>query len=119
MLNHVASWTRLSEPCAPPLVNNAPIKPGQVDRATQARFRPVGEPTTGGYSLRVRIISNTFVDVHQTVATKIVGFGDSPEVVDYSVLDQTNSAVSFDAGGTCRPAHRLVPVARVMNTQPT
>jgi hypothetical protein len=89
------------EPCAPPLVNNEPIRPRQIDRATQARFRPVGEPSIGGYSLRVRIIDNTFVDVHQTVATKIVGFGDSPDVADYSVLDQTDSSVSFqyrDAG---------------------
>jgi hypothetical protein len=95
------------EPCAPPLVDNAPIRPAQVDGTTQARFRPVGEPTTGGYSLRVRIISNTFVDVHQTVATKIVGFGDSPDVVDYSVLNQTDSAVSFEYRDATTNYHRF------------
>jgi len=95
------------EPCAPPLVNNAPITPGQVDKATQARFRPVGEPSTGGYSLRVRIIENTFVDVHQTVATKIVGFGDSPDVADYSVLDQTDASVYFQYRDASTNYHRF------------
>jgi hypothetical protein len=95
------------EPCPPPLVNNGPIRPGQIDKASQARFRPLGEPTTGGYSLRVRIIDNTFVDVHQTVATKIVGFGDSPDVVDYSVLDQTDSSVSFEYRDASTNYHRF------------
>ena len=88
-------------------VNNAPIEPGQVDKATQARFRPVGEPPIGGYSLRVRIIENTFVDVHQTVATKIVGFGDSPDVVDYTALDQTDSAVYFQYRDASTNYHRF------------
>jgi hypothetical protein len=95
------------EPCAPPLVDNEPIPPRQIDKATQARFRPVGEPSTGGYSLRVRIIQNTFVDVHQTVATKIVGFGDSPDVADYSVLDQTDSSVSFQYRDAATNYHRF------------
>lgn len=94
-------------PCQPPLVNNAPLRPGQVDGTTQARFRPIGEPTTGGYSLRVRIISNTFVDVHQTVATKIVGFGDSSSVVDYSVLHQTDSSVWFEYRDASTNYHRF------------
>jgi hypothetical protein len=118
--NHLAQWTfhipegwqayavcGQPEPCAPPLVNNAPITPGQVDKATQARFRPVGEPSTGGYSLRVRIIENTFVDVHQTVATKIVGFGDSPDVADYSVLDQTDASVYFQYRDASTNYHRF------------
>ena len=95
------------EPCAPPLVDNAPLKPRQVDTATQARFRPIGEPSTGGYSLRVRIIENTFVDVHQTVATKIVGFGDSPDVADYSVLEQTDSSVFFQYRDASTNYHRF------------
>jgi|SRR6478609_2590418 hypothetical protein len=95
------------EPCAPPLVNNAKIPPGQVDHATQARFRPIGEPPVGGYSLRVRIIQNTFVDVHQTVATKIVGFGDSPDVADYSVLRQNDSSVYFQYRDASTNYHRF------------
>ena len=45
--------------------------------------------------------------MHQTVATKIVGFGDSPDVVDYTALDQTDSAVYFQYRDASTNYHRF------------
>ena len=80
---------------------------GQVDKADEIRFRPADEPTVGGYSLRVRILDNTFVDVHQTVATKIVGFRDSSEVADFNIIDRTQRSVYFDYRDKTSDYHRF------------
>lgn len=72
-----------------------PMGPKQVDHAQEVRFRPEGEPVAGGYSLRVRILDNTLNDVHQTVATKIVGFRDSSAVADFTILHRDDRSVYF------------------------
>jgi hypothetical protein len=81
--------------CPPGAYLDKPMAPGAVDHAQEVRFRPVGEPVAGGYSLRVRILDNTLNDVHQTVATKIVGFEDSSEVVDFHIIHRDDRSVYF------------------------
>src|SRR5262245_21225347 len=71
-----------SSPCPPGVVPDDPMTPEQIDRSTEVRFRPEGEPRVGGYSLRVRALDNTFIDVHQIVGTKVVGFRDSSAIAD-------------------------------------
>ena len=80
---------------------------GPIDKADEIRFRPADEPTIGGYSLRVRILDNTFVDVHQTVATKIVGFRDSSEVAGFHIIDRTQRSVYFDYRDKTSDYHRF------------
>src|SRR3982751_2700988 len=53
--------------CPAGAYTDKPMAESAVDKADEVRFRPVQEPQAGGYSLRVRILDNTFVDVHQTV----------------------------------------------------
>ncbi len=84
-----------------------PMAPKAVDHADEVRFRPADEPTIGGYSLRVRILDNTFVDVHQTVATKIVGFRDSSEVAGFHIIHRTLRSVYFDYRDQTSDYHRF------------
>jgi hypothetical protein len=79
----------------------------KVDRVREVRFRPAGEPTSGGYSLRVRVLDNNFVDVHQTVGTKIIGFRDSPEVAEFHVSHRSESSVYFDYRDAQVNTHRF------------
>ncbi len=83
-----------------------PMAEKVVDQAQEIRFRPPKEPTTGGYSLRVRILDNTLNDVHQTVGTKIIGFRDSPEVADFNVIRKNDHSVYFEYRDGTSNLHR-------------
>jgi uncharacterized membrane protein len=82
--------------CPPDAYLDKPMAPGTVNHAQEVRFRPPGEPVSGGFSLRVRILDNTFVDVHQTVATKVVGFRDSSAVAEFHIIHRDARSVYFD-----------------------
>jgi hypothetical protein len=116
--NNLASWTYhvpegwqpywvCSVTCPPGAALDQPMGPKTVDKADEIRFRPVDEPTSGGYSLRVRILENTFTDVHQTVATKIVGFRDSPTVAGFHIIRRTARSVYFDYRDETSNYHRF------------
>ena len=80
--------------CPPPMVTDTPLTPQQAKRQPEVRFRPPGEPTVGGYSLRVKILDNTLgLNPAQMVSTKIQGFKQSYET--FQKLKQTPSAVYF------------------------
>ncbi len=93
--------------CPPGHFLDEPMADQAIAKADEIRFRPADEPTTGGYSLRVRILDNTFVDVHQTVATKIVGFRDSSEVAGFHIIDRTQRSVYFDYRDKTSDYHRF------------
>jgi hypothetical protein len=106
--NDLASWTyhvpqgwqafwvcSVPSSCPPGKSLDMPMAPKTIEKAQEIRFRPPGEPTAGGFSLRVRILDNTLVDVHQIVGTKITGFRDSPEVADFTVLHRDARSVYF------------------------
>jgi hypothetical protein len=95
-----------STPCPSGVVADDPMPAGQVDKATEVRFRPPGERPVGGYSLRVRILDNTFTDVHQTVATKVVGFRDSPSIAEFHIDHRSESSVYFDYRDAGTNLHR-------------
>src|SRR5215204_5426432 len=82
--------------CPAGAYTDKPMAETVVDKAREVRFRPVHEPNAGGYSLRVRILENTFVDVHQTVGTKITGFGDCSVVADFNVIHKNDHSVYFE-----------------------
>jgi hypothetical protein len=96
-----------SLPCPPGIVADDPMPPEQINRATEVRFRPEGEPRVGGYSLRVRALENTFTDVHQTVATKVVGFRDSSAIAEFHVDHRSPSSVYFDYRDAGTNLHRF------------
>jgi hypothetical protein len=106
--NDLASWTyhvpqgwqayavcSTGDNCKPPMTVDTPLQPHQVNSQPEVRFRPSSEPSVGGFSLRVRILDNVLNDLHQMVATKIVGFRDSPEVDNFRTLKRTPSSVYF------------------------
>jgi hypothetical protein len=93
--------------CPADAFTDKPMAPRDVDHAQQVRFRPPGEPVAGGYSMRVRILDNTFVDVHQTVATKIVGFRDSADVADFHVIHKDDRSVYFEYRDASSNFHRF------------
>jgi hypothetical protein len=90
-------WTPYAVCTVPPckLATDAVIPPKQIDKQTQLRFRPPGEPVVGGYSLRLKIMDNTDLNPAQMVATKVVGFQQEFSDQDYSRLRQTPNAVYF------------------------
>jgi hypothetical protein len=90
-------WTAYAVCTAPPcaLPDDAVVGRKQIDKQTQLRFRPAGEPTVGGYSLRVKIIDNADLNPAQLVATKVVGFRQEFSDQDFSVLRRTPDAVYF------------------------
>jgi len=92
--------------CPPDAFTDKPMATKVVDRAQEVRFRPPDEPKSGGYSLRVRVLDNTFVDVHQIVGTKIIGFRDSPEVADFNVIHRDNRSVYFEYRDAASNLHR-------------
>ncbi|WP_151084045.1 hypothetical protein [Nocardioides cynanchi] len=83
------------------------LKPGQVDRQRQLVFRPPGEPTLGGYLMRVAVLDNTLSNVGQMVATKIVGFEQQQAATreHFKVLKQTPYSVYFRYNAL--PSNRL------------
>jgi len=93
--------------CPPDVASDQPMTVKQVDRAQEVRFRPPDEPTVGGYSLRVRVLDNGFVDVHGTVATKVVGFRDSSAVADFHVLHRDDHSVYFEYRDATTNYHRF------------
>ena len=94
--------------------DNALLTPEQVDTASPrsgsgrpASRRPAATACGCGSSTTRSSTS------HQMVATKIVGFGDSPDVADFSVLQQTPSAVYFKYRDEHQPPPlQLLPVVR-------
>jgi hypothetical protein len=93
--------------CPPDAYVDKPMAPKVVDNAPEVRFRPPKEPAVGGYSLRVRILDNTLNDVHQTVATKIIGFRDSSEVADFNVIRKNDHSVYFEYRDAGSNLHRF------------
>jgi hypothetical protein len=93
--------------CPADAYTDKPMAPDVVDQAQEVRFRPPSEPTTGGYSLRVRILDNTFVDVHQTVATKIIGFRDSSQIAEFHILHKNDHSVYFEYRDAASNLHRF------------
>jgi hypothetical protein len=93
--------------CPPDAYQDKPMAAKVVDRAQEVRFRPPGEPPTGGYSLRVRILNNTLWDVHQIVGTKITGFRDSSEIADFNVLHKDDHSVRFEYRSAASNLHRF------------
>jgi hypothetical protein len=93
--------------CPPDAYLDKPMAAKVVDKAQEIRFRPPKEPATGGYSLRVRILDNTLNDVHQQVATKIIGFRDTSEVADFRVIKKTRRAVYLEYRDENTNLHRF------------
>ncbi len=103
--NDIASWTYhvpfgwtayavcTATPCTLP--DDAVLRPKQIDKQAQLRFRPAGEPVVGGYSLRVKVVDNLDLNPAQLVATKVVGFRQEFSDQDFSVVRRTPSAVYF------------------------
>ena len=92
---------------------HADARRSRSTRQPEVRFRPPGEPTSGGYSLRVRILDNTFVDVHQMVGTKIVGFRDSADRrLPASCTRRPRRCTSTTATPHQPPPLQLLPVVR-------
>jgi hypothetical protein len=102
--NDLASWTYhvpqgwtaygvcSVAPCK--IATDEVVAPKKVDKQTQVRFRPAGEPVIGGYSLRVKIMENTEFNTAQIVPTKVVAFRQAyPK--HFSVFKRTPSAVYF------------------------
>jgi hypothetical protein len=96
-----ASWTAYAAcppapaPCKIP--TDTVLKPGQVDKQHQVVFRPPGEPTLGGYLMRVALLDNTLSNVGQMVATKIVGFEQQQAATseEFHIIRQTAYSVYF------------------------
>jgi hypothetical protein len=79
--------------CPPPMQTDDPLTPRQAVVQPEVRFRPAGEPTEGGYSLRVKVLDNTQqFNPEQMVATKIVGFR---AYSHFELLKKTPSAAYF------------------------
>src|SRR3954462_15541515 len=93
--------------CPAGAYTDKPMPETVVDKADEVRFRPADAPKAGGYSLRVRILDNTFVDVHQTVGTKITGFRDSSEVADFKVIHKDDHSVYFEYRDAAANLHRF------------
>ncbi len=104
----------ISGSCPPDAYLDKPMAEKVVDKAQEIRFRPPKEPTTGGYSLRVRILDNTLNDVHQQVATKIIGFRDTAEVADFHVIrkDDHSRVLRVPRRDVQPPPVQLLPVVR-------
>ena len=105
--NELATWTyhipagwqpyavcSPADECPPPMITDTPLTPEQAKRQPEVRFRPPGEPTVGGYSLRVKILDNTLgLDPYSMVGTKIRGFKQAYQ--NFQLLKQTPSAAYF------------------------
>jgi hypothetical protein len=118
--NELASWTYhvpedwqpywvCSSPssCPPDVLPDQPMTAKQVDGAQEVRFRPPDEPTSGGYSLRVRVLVNGFLDLNGAVAQKVQGFRDSSEVADFHVLRRGPGSVYFEYRDAPTNYHRF------------
>jgi hypothetical protein len=79
--------------CRPPIAADTRLNPQQVDHQLEVRFRPGGEPSVGGYSLRVKVLDNTLNNLEQMVATKLVGFRQG--VKDFKTIEKGPSSVYF------------------------
>ncbi|HEY3528813.1 MAG TPA: hypothetical protein VGK78_06660 [Nocardioides sp.] len=93
--------------CPAGAYTDKPMALSAVNKAQEVRFRPPDEPKTGGYSLRVRILDNTFVDVHQTVGTKITGFRDSSQIAEFHILHKDTHSVYFEYRDAPSNLHRF------------
>jgi hypothetical protein len=80
--------------CPPPMQVDDRLTPEQAARQLEVRFRPPGEPTEGGYSLRVKMLDNRLgLNPYAMVGTKVSQFR---EAYDYfKKLHRTASAVYF------------------------
>lgn len=80
-------------PC--PFATDEVVPDAKVDRQSQVRFRPTGEPLIGGYSLRAKILDNNDLNTAQMVGTKIIGFRQAYSDQGFSIIRNTPSAVYF------------------------
>jgi hypothetical protein len=117
--NDLASWTyhvphgwqayavcAPTDHCKPPMTADTPLKPGQVDRQQEVRFRPPHEPLVGGYSLRVRVLDNTLgFNPGMMKSTKIQGFRQAFQ--EFNVIKQTPNSVYFDYRDEPSNLHRF------------
>lgn len=94
-------WVPYAE-CPPPpkrctIPTGTVLTPKQVDRQQAVDWRPAGEPTAGGYLLRVAVLDNTLFNVGQTKTTKIEGFRQQQKNTgeEFHVIRRSPSAVYF------------------------
>jgi hypothetical protein len=80
-------------PC--PFATDEVVPDPKVNKQNQVRFRPSDEPVVGGYSLRVKILTNTDLNTTQMVGTKVIGFRQAYSNQDFSIIRRTPSAVYF------------------------
>lgn len=66
----------------------------EVDGAAEVRWRPVGEPLVGGYSLRVEVVEPTST-VPARVASKTEELEGSPDLRGVDVYETTDDTVYF------------------------
>jgi hypothetical protein len=82
--------------CPPPMQSDDLLTPGQAARQPQVRFRPAGEPTVGGYSLRVEILDNQLGwNTGQMVGNKVIGFRQTYSRANFHLTHRTESAAYF------------------------
>jgi hypothetical protein len=117
--NDLATWTyhvpegwQAYAVCAPtdhcklPMTGDTPLKPRQIDRQPEVRFRPSDEQLVGGYSLRVRVLDNTLAfNPGMMKSTKIQGFRQAYS--DFNIIKQTPSSVYFDYRDEPTNLHRF------------
>lgn len=92
--------------CKPPMTADTPLKPRQVDKQPEVRFRPPDEPLVGGYSLRVRVLDNTLAfNPGMMKSTKIQGFRQA--FTDFRIIRQYPNSVYFEYRDEPTNLHRF------------
>lgn len=92
--------------CKPPMTGDTPLRPGQIDRQPEVRFRPPDEELVGGYSLRVRVLDNTLgFNPGMMKSTKIQGFRQAYK--DFKVIKQAPNFVWFEYRDEPTNLHRF------------
>jgi hypothetical protein len=92
--------------CKPPMTDDTPLKPRQVDRQPEVRFRPSDEPLVGGFSLRVRVLDNTLAfNPGMMKSTKIQGFRQTFK--DFHIIRQFPNSVYFEYRDEPTNLHRF------------
>ncbi len=92
--------------CKPPMTGDTLLKPRQVDRQPEVRFRPPDEPLIGGFLLRVRVLDNTLgFNPGVMVSTKIKGFRQA--FTDFNIIKHTPNSVYFDYRDEPSNVHRF------------
>jgi hypothetical protein len=82
--------------CPPPMQTDDRLTSQQLAQQPEVRYRPPGEPTVGGYSLRVKVLDNTLgLNPGQMVGTKIRGFQQQYGNDQFTLTKQTPRAAYF------------------------